>query len=153
MTVLGWSLRKEQVIDGSARPMRRFHISSQTRPGFGDRPLLREPADVVRALRRFGDFVDPKTGSILFLGGTRRRGGDPFHPAFLTGVEERTELARRLQRLAPRERLLLFLWYVEGWPAARIAERLEISRVHCYRLRNRALRDTVADEAQPSAAV
>ena len=107
---------------------------------------LRGRADIVRALIRLGDTVDPRSGSILFLGGTRGSAREPFHPAFLNLIEERAELVRRLSALAPRERLLLYLWYVEGWPVERIAERLQISRVHCYRLRNRALRDLVADE-------
>jgi hypothetical protein len=109
--------------------------------------LLSDPSDVIRALTRFGDVFDPRTGSILFLGGTRGFRTEPFHPGFLAGVEERAELARRLHRLGQRERLLLFLWYVEGDSASEIAERLGISRVHCYRLRNRALTALASPDA------
>jgi len=111
---------------------------------------LRGRADIVRALIRLGDTVDPRSGSILFLGGTRGSAGEPFHPAFLNLFEERVELVRRLSVLAPRERLLLFLWYVEGWPVERIAERLAISRVHCYRLRAKSLSVLAVDQPRGS---
>ncbi|HEY8201643.1 MAG TPA: hypothetical protein VII47_09840, partial [Actinomycetota bacterium] len=40
----------------------------------------------------------------------------------------------------PRERLLLVLWYVSDMPPTVIARQLNVSRVHCYRLRDKALR-------------
>lgn len=100
---------------------------------------------VIRALTSFGDRLDTRSGSIMFLVGSRSTPRDPFHFAFLGRVEDRGELIRRLQLIEPRERLLLFLWYVAGWPVASIAERLGISRVHCYRLRASALRRMTAD--------
>ena len=118
-------------------------------PRVDTQALLTETSDVIHALMRFHDGLDPRTGSILFLGGTKTFRSDPFHPGFLTGVEERGELLRRLRRIGSRERLLLFLWYVDGWSASDIAQHLGISRVHCYRLRNRALNDMVAPEGAP----
>ena len=103
-------------------------------------------AEIVRALSRVRREVDPRTGSIIFLGGTRSSHTDPYPPAFLSGIEERSELVRRLRLIEPRERLLLFLWYVEGLPVAAIAQRLGISRVHCYRLRKHALRQMTTGE-------
>jgi DNA-directed RNA polymerase specialized sigma24 family protein len=75
----------------------------------------------------------------MFVGGTPPRSRDPFHPGVIAGLEERAELARRLRRISDRDRLLVFLWYVEGWPVPDIAAHLGISRVHCYRVRDRAL--------------
>ncbi len=80
---------------------------------------------------------------MLDLGGARDPEEEPFGPGFLTRFEERTEVDRLLQDLDPRDRQLLTLWYVEGHPVTTIARRLGISRVHCYRLRDRALRQMV----------
>jgi DNA-directed RNA polymerase specialized sigma24 family protein len=101
--------------------------------------MLRDPDEVIRALTRLRDVLNPRSRSILFVGATNGAERDPFHPAFLVSIEARAELVRRLRLLQPRDRLLLFLWYVEGWPPTEVARHLGISRVHCYRLRNRAL--------------
>ena len=117
---------------------------------FGSRSngnLLRRPTDVIRALGRCRDFEEPRSGWIVHRiassGGDRSR--DPFHPWLLAGLEERAELADRLHRIGPRERRLLFLWYVEGQPVTAIAKTLGISRVHCYRLRDQAFKAMLAD--------
>lgn len=108
--------------------------------------MLDEAVDVIHALVRYEDVFDPKTGSVLVA--KRSHGGitaEPFRGELLMRVEERAELRRRLARLDARERELLYLWYVASWPAVRIAQQLRISRVHCYRLRKRALDDMTLD--------
>lgn len=98
------------------------------------------PADVVNALRRFRTFYDPKTASILLVGrGGSAQDGDPFRGGFLSTIEERHELLRRLSTLDPRARTLLIMWHVEGVPVASIARTLRMSRVHCYRVQRAAL--------------
>ena len=104
--------------------------------------MFETPLSVAVALRRYGDLFDPRTGSVI---GVPRNAwdpaGDPFRAGFLGGVEERAELVRRMMsRLQPRERLLLVLWYVSDQQATVIARQLQVSRVHCYRLRDKALR-------------
>ena len=101
--------------------------------------LFRGRSEVVRALSRMYDRVETKSGSIVFVGRSTKRGGSPPGYGLLNDVEERARLVRGLQVLPERDRLLLFLWYVEEWPVVRIAEYLKLSRVHCYRLRDRAL--------------
>jgi DNA-directed RNA polymerase specialized sigma24 family protein len=113
------------------------------------RDTLTTPDDVVRALT-------------LFYGGGRRRErwllavnpkgstGDAYGSGFLDRVEVYSQLGERLRMLSQRDRLLLFLWYAEGWPVTRIAERLAISRMQCYRIRDRALAQ-VARSPQTSA--
>jgi len=113
-----------------------------------NRARFPERSDLVRALARYGDEAGPRTGSVMFVGGAPPRSRDPFHPGVIAGLEERAELARRLRRLDDRDRLLVFLWYVEGWSVPNIAARLGISRVHCYRVRDRALH-AMLDEAEP----
>jgi RNA polymerase sigma factor (sigma-70 family) len=100
---------------------------------------LRTASDVLRALEHFDDAIEPRTGSLLSVGGGSRPHREIYGNGFLHRVEEHDELVRRMRRLPPRERLLLVLWYSHGWPVVEIAARLQISRVHCYRLRNRAL--------------
>ena len=107
-----------------------------------------DPSDLVRALARYGDEAGPRTGSVMFVGGAPPRSRDPFHPGVIAGLEERAELGRRLRRLGDRDRLLLFLWYIQGWSVPDIAARIGISRVHCYRVRDRALR-AMLDDADP----
>ena len=117
---------------------------------FGSRSkgnLLRRPGDVIQAFERCRDFEEPRSGSIVhrISSSSKERSRDPFHPSLLAGLEERAELADRLRRIGPRERRLLFLWYVEGRPVTAIAKTLGISRVHCYRLRDRAFQAMLAD--------
>jgi DNA-directed RNA polymerase specialized sigma24 family protein len=104
--------------------------------------MFETPLAVAVALRRYGEVFDPRTGSIIGVSrGGRDPSGDPFRAGFLGAVEERTELVRRmLARLQPRERLLLVLWYVSDMQPTLIARQLQVSRVHCYRLRDKALR-------------
>lgn len=104
--------------------------------------MFHTPLEVAAALRRYGDAFNPRTGSVI---AASRSGhdhtGDPFRAGFLGAIEQRAELARRMTtRLKPRERLLLVLWYVSDMQATVIARHLEVSRVHCYRLRDKALR-------------
>jgi DNA-directed RNA polymerase specialized sigma24 family protein len=108
--------------------------------------MLDTTGDVIHALVRYEDVFDPKSGSLLVA----RSGGDtfadePFRGDLLTRIEERAELRRRLGALDARERELLCLWYVASWPVVRIARQIGVSRVHCYRLRNRALREMTRD--------
>jgi len=104
--------------------------------------MFETPLAVAVALRRYGEVFDPRTGSVIRVSrGGRDWSGDPFRPGFLGAVEERTELVRRmLARLQPRERLLLALWYVSDMQPTVIARELQVSSVHCYRLRDKALR-------------
>lgn len=120
----------------------REEVLADKRVRFSDR------SDLIRALARYGDEAGPRTGSLMFVGGAPPRSHDPFHPGVIAGLEERAELARRLRRLDDRDRLLVFLWYVRGWSVPNIAAHLGISRVHCYRVRDRALR-AMLDEADP----
>jgi len=106
-------------------------------------------ARIVRALTRYGDELSPRTGSVLFVVGSAAR-MEAFHPGVVSGLEERDDLRNALHALPERERELLFRWYVLGWPVSRIATALGISRVHCYRLRDRALR-TITDDGSPGA--
>lgn len=109
------------------------------------------PESVMFALRRYRDVFDAKTSSIIVVSTDRfdpSRG--PFG-ALVSQLDRREELRRRMiERIPDRERKLLFLWYVADLPPARIAAALEISRMHCYRLRKNAL-SALCDEEQEEA--
>jgi len=103
--------------------------------------LFATPAGVISVLRRYRDVFDPRTSSLLLVS---RQGFDPsegpFRAGFLSRLDEREELRRRMaDRLAERERKLLFLWYVVEVRPCDVARTIRVSRVHCYRLRNDAL--------------
>jgi len=103
--------------------------------------LFATPTGVISMLRRYRDVFDPKTTSLLLVS---RQGFDPsqgpFRAGFLSRLDEREELRQRMaDRLAERERKLLFLWYVVELRPGDVARTIRVSRVHCYRLRNDAL--------------
>lgn len=114
--------------------------------------MLDRVHDVIRALARYREVFDPRTGSIVVTGQRGGYAGDGFRPGFVAGIEERAELVRRLRRLKSRERTLLYLWYVEGRPVVDIARRLSVSRMHCYRLAKRALFEMTEADDQPGRA-
>ena len=103
--------------------------------------LFATPAGVISMLRRYREVFDPRTTSLLLVS---RQGFDPsqgpFRAGFVSRLDEREELRRRMaDRLAERERKLLFLWYVVELRPGDVARTIRVSRVHCYRLRNDAL--------------
>src|SRR5207244_13269127 len=106
-----------------------------------DDSLFAIPAGVISMLRPSRDVFDPRTTALLLVS---RQGFDPsqgpFRAGFLSRLDEREELRQRMaDRLAERERKLLFLWYVVELRPGDVARTIRVSRVHCYRLRNDAL--------------
>lgn len=107
--------------------------------------MLKTVEEVIAALKRYREAFDPKTTSIIMC---RKDGFDPlvepFRAGFLSRIEEREELQRRMRMaLTERERTLLWLWYIVDLPICRIAREVDISRRHCYRLRDKALSSLV----------
>jgi DNA-directed RNA polymerase specialized sigma24 family protein len=114
--------------------------------------MLETRSDVVVALKRYRDVFDPKGGSVI-VASTRQRDlyGEPFRNGFLTLLDERTELLHRmLARLSRRERLLLALWYFADLPVVEVSRWVGISRRHCYRLRDQAIRSLSNEPAEDS---
>jgi DNA-directed RNA polymerase specialized sigma24 family protein len=103
-------------------------------------PIFRNPHQIAAALRRVSIGYGPQTGSVLSREGLHDPDADPFARGFIAGLDERAEIGRLMRTLEPRSRRLLAMWFVEGRPVTAIADALGISRVHCYRLRDRAFR-------------
>jgi DNA-directed RNA polymerase specialized sigma24 family protein len=102
--------------------------------------MFRDRQHLMAALESVQNLPGPTSASVVAVGRSRRDpSGDPFHPGFLGGLEARTEVTRLLRGLDERSRRLLVLWFVQCSPVTEIARDLGISRVHCYRLRNKAL--------------
>jgi DNA-directed RNA polymerase specialized sigma subunit len=95
---------------------------------------------IIAALERVQDGAPSRTTSLIELGhGDRDPEADPFRPGYLSSLDVRTELTRLLRHVDDRSRRLLVLWFVHGRPVTQIAAELGISRVHSYRLKNKAL--------------
>ena len=111
-------------------------------------------SDVVRALERVRDSYVPRSTSFMSAARGSDPYADPFRPGFISTFEERHEVLRRLRDLDQRAQHLLLLWYVAGKPVTDIARALRVSRVHCYRIRARAIAamlDPVTRSAAPAA--
>lgn len=106
---------------------------------------LASPNEVVRSLVRYTDWWQPSTASVFQVGPARRVKGysDGIPPGLLGSLDERAELCRRMQHIAPRDRLLLFLWYVQQLAVDDIAPLVKISRRQCFRRRAAAIREIV----------
>jgi DNA-directed RNA polymerase specialized sigma24 family protein len=106
--------------------------------------LLTSENEVVRCLVTYTDWWQLVSTSVLSLG-PRSRGfsSDGIRPGLVETLEERMELSRRMAELPPRERGVLFLWYVGQLSATQVARGVGISRRHCFRVRARALRRIV----------
>jgi DNA-directed RNA polymerase specialized sigma24 family protein len=107
--------------------------------------ILDSFASVERALARYTDPLQPRSGSICALS-TGRPGFDatPFHPALLDDLEERAELRRRIAWLEEEAAIVLVRWYIEGARPETIARELDRSVRHVYRRRTDAIRLLVA---------
>ena len=95
---------------------------------------------VERALTHYSDPLQPRSGSVSVVPSTKPSGDRfPFHPALLDGLEERTELRRRMAWLGAEEAVVLFRWYIEGARPEAIARDLGRSVRHVYRYRIAAI--------------
>jgi DNA-directed RNA polymerase specialized sigma subunit len=99
--------------------------------------------EVIRALLRYTDWWQPRTGSVCEIGARRITRGDGIPTGLLEALDERTELCRRMELLSERDRSLLFLWYLKQDAVEDIARSLRISRRQCFRIRTKALRTIV----------
>jgi len=96
---------------------------------------------VVRALKAFGEYYHPKSGSVVLFSSSRTTDvdADPFRRGFLDSIHLRSELLDRLSSLDERERAVIMLWYVADLPVREVCGQLQLSRSHAYRIRDRAL--------------
>ena len=108
------------------------------------------PAEVIRGLLTYTDWWQPATTSVLQVGLARRSRDlpDGIRDGLLESLGDRAELCRRMQRVGPVDRTILFLWYVRQLSAQDIARAVGISRRQCFRRRARAVR-AVIDAGQP----
>lgn len=109
--------------------------------------MLDTVGGITRALKVFRDFYAPRSSSLMAPGsGTIDVDAEPFRRGFLAALEDRAELTKRLASLDERERAVVTLWYVADLPVREICDRLQLSRSHCYRLRDKALKQLAYTE-------
>jgi len=102
--------------------------------------MLTSSSEVIRCLVTYNDWWQPSSGSVSKLPPRGRKShSDGLHPGLLNGLDERTELGRRMQRLDDHDRTLLFLWYVRQLHVDDIAGVIGISRRQCFRRRANAI--------------
>lgn len=108
--------------------------------------MLETFASVERALARYADHFQPRSGSFTAVRTTKASPGDrdPFGAAFLDRLGERTELRRRMSWLDDEEGVVLLRWYVQGSRPEAIASELDRSVRHVYRRRTSAIERLVA---------
>lgn len=107
--------------------------------------MLASVGEVERALWRYTDHLQIRSGSTLGVGSGRPDGTGPaINRALLDEFDVRQELHARLSWLEEVDREVLFRWYVAGDPPQVIARTLRQSPRHVYRLRAAALRKVVA---------
>jgi DNA-directed RNA polymerase specialized sigma subunit len=106
--------------------------------------VLSSPKQVVWALITYTDWWQPNTASVYQVGNRRETfASDGIRDGLLDTLSERDELCRRMQQVAERDRVLLFLWYLRQLPAHEIARELRISRRQCFRRRAAVIRRLV----------
>ncbi len=106
--------------------------------------MLSSPKQVVWALITYTDWWQPNTASVYQVGNRRETfASDGIRAGLLDTLSERDELCRRMQQVAERDRVLLFLWYLRQLPAHEIARELRISRRQCFRRRAAVIRRLV----------
>ena len=103
------------------------------------------PAEVIRGLLTYTDWWQPATTSVLQVGLARRSRDlpDGIRDGLLESLGDRAELCRRMQRVGPVDRTILFLWYVRQLPVNEISHAAGLSRRQCFRLRARAVQKIV----------
>ncbi|MGH2704410.1 MAG: DUF1492 domain-containing protein [Actinomycetota bacterium] len=112
--------------------------------------MLTSPPEVVRCLITYADWWQPSSASVLKVGAARRQKDLPegIPHQLLDGIDERSELCRRMQHLREADRHILFLWYVTQLPVDDIAQKVGVSRRQCFRRRAGAIR-TIVRLGQP----
>jgi DNA-directed RNA polymerase specialized sigma subunit len=104
--------------------------------------MLDSREQVIRCLVTYADWWQPATSSVLKVAQARpdKNFGDGLRAGLLDTLEERSELCRRTALLSKDNRQLLFLWYVKQLHVDDIAGTLGISRRHCFRRKNQAIK-------------
>ena len=102
--------------------------------------LLTTSSEVIRCLVTYTDWCQLSSGSVTKLPPRgRKTHSDGLRAGLLDGLDERTELMRRMHTLGDHDRTLLFLWYVRQLHVDDIASAIGISRRQCFRRRANAI--------------
>ena len=115
--------------------------------------MLDSTRDVIRCLVTYPDWWQPSSASILLVGSARRDKNlrDGLNPGVVETIEERAELARRMQLISELDRQLLLLWYVKQLHVDDVSKVLGISRRQCFRRKAKSIK-SIIDQGKAEAA-
>jgi len=108
--------------------------------------MLDTPGEVVNTLKTLNDYYYLKSNFIIYPKSNKTdiRDREPFRPGFLSSIDERKELIRRLNKLEERGKTILLLFYTFGKPMDYIEHKLHLSCRHCYRIKKKALQNIIS---------
>ena len=80
--------------------------------------MLDTPGEVINTLKTLNDYYCLKSNFIIYPKSNKSdiRNREPFRPGFLSSIDERKELIRRLDKLNKREKTILLLFYTFAKP-------------------------------------
>ena len=86
--------------------------------------MLDTPGGVINTLKTLNDYYYLKSNFIIYPKSNKSdiRDREPFRSGFLSSIDERKELIRRLDKLNKREKTILLLFYTFVKPMDYIAE-------------------------------
>ena len=99
------------------------------------------PGEVISTLKTLNDYYCLKSNFIIYPKSNKSdiRDREPFRPGFLSSIDERKELIRRLDKLNKRGKTILLLFYTFAKPMDYIEHKLHLSCRHCYRIKKKAI--------------
>ena len=108
--------------------------------------MLDTPGEVIKTLKTLNDYYCLKSNFIIYPKSNKTdiRDREPFRPGFLSSIDERKELIRRLDKLNKREKTILVLFYTFAKPMDYIEHKLHLSCRQCYRIKKKALQNIIS---------
>ncbi len=103
---------------------------------------------IIKLLQILNDYYHIRSNSIVTIGSSRKNFHQysPFRKGFLSSIDERTEIIKRLNRLEGRKKYILLRYYTFSKPISEISNQLKISQRHFYRLKKDALNQLTEDD-------
>ena len=108
--------------------------------------ILNTIGEVINTLKTLNDYYYLKSNFIIYPKSNKSdiRNREPFRPGFLSGIEKRSELLKRLNKLNKNEKTILLLFYTFCKPITCIEHALRLSCRQCYRIKKKALQNIIS---------
>ena len=105
--------------------------------------MLNSYEEIINTLKTLNDYYYLRSNFIVCHKSSKLdiRSREPFRQGFLSSIEKRSELLKRLNKLDKREKTILLLFYTFSKPINYIGHALRLSCRHCYRIKKKALQN------------